>query len=165
MAARLKVFVTSDGLTDYVVATSSRPKALAAWGAHQDLFATGGAYETDDPDLVEAATARPGEVLRRPRDVKTPRLHRPGRSRPAPARAPAPARPAKAKGPSPAAVKKAKDLEARLVAQAAAYAEAMDALADERGALEARRDQLERDYLAERTELREALRKARGALR
>ena len=27
MAAKLKVFVTSDGLTDYVVATTSRPKA------------------------------------------------------------------------------------------------------------------------------------------
>ncbi|HVK43270.1 MAG TPA: cell envelope biogenesis protein TolA, partial [Phenylobacterium sp.] len=66
MAPRLKVFVTSDGLTDYVVAASSRPKALAAWGAHQDLFKTGGARETDDPDLVAAATASPGEVLRRP---------------------------------------------------------------------------------------------------
>ena len=30
MAAKLKVFVTSDGLTDYVVAVSSKAKALAA---------------------------------------------------------------------------------------------------------------------------------------
>ena len=30
MAQRLKVFVTTDGLTDYVVAASSRAKALAA---------------------------------------------------------------------------------------------------------------------------------------
>ena len=66
MAARLKVFVTSDGLTDYVVATTSRPKALAAWGSHQDLFKTGMARETEDPALVKAATAQPGEVLRRP---------------------------------------------------------------------------------------------------
>ncbi|WP_257817610.1 hypothetical protein [Phenylobacterium sp. J367] len=32
MARRLKVFVTSDGLTDYIVAVSSKAKALAAWG-------------------------------------------------------------------------------------------------------------------------------------
>ncbi|HEX7885706.1 MAG TPA: hypothetical protein VF474_06990 [Phenylobacterium sp.] len=45
MAARPKVFVTSDGLTDYVVATTSRPKALEA----QDLFKTGLAYEAAPP--------------------------------------------------------------------------------------------------------------------
>src|ERR1700712_3350899 len=66
MAARLKVFVTSDGLTDYVVAVSSRPKALAAWGVRQDLFKEGQAHETDDPALIRAASAQPGEVLRRP---------------------------------------------------------------------------------------------------
>jgi len=66
MAPRLKAFVTSDGLTDYVVAASSKPKALAAWGSHQDLFKTGLAHETDDPELVAAASAQPGEVLRRP---------------------------------------------------------------------------------------------------
>ena len=67
--ARLKVFVTSDGFTDYVVAATSRAKALAAWGAHQDLFQTGGARETDDPELVTAASAQPGQVLRRPSKV------------------------------------------------------------------------------------------------
>ena len=66
MASRLKVFVTSDGLTDYVVAVSSKAKALAAWGVHQDVFKEGAAHQTDDPVLVKAATARPGEVLRRP---------------------------------------------------------------------------------------------------
>lgn len=64
--ARLKVFLTSDGLTDYVVATSSRAKALAAWGVHQDLFKQGRAQETDDPALRGAAIASPGAVLRRP---------------------------------------------------------------------------------------------------
>lgn len=42
MAPRLKVFVTSDGLTDHVVATTA--KALAAWGSRQDLFETGVAH-------------------------------------------------------------------------------------------------------------------------
>jgi hypothetical protein len=66
MAPRLKVFVTSDGLTDYVVAASSRAKALAAWGSHQDLFKTGLAHETDEADLIKAAQAQPEIVLRRP---------------------------------------------------------------------------------------------------
>jgi hypothetical protein len=66
MAAKLKVFVTSDGLTDYVVAVSSKAKALAAWGVRQDVFKEGAAHETDDPDSVKAALAKPGEVLRRP---------------------------------------------------------------------------------------------------
>ena len=66
MAPRLKVFVTSDGLTDYVVAASSKAKALAAWGVRQDVFKEGAAHETDDPALVKAATAQPGEVLRKP---------------------------------------------------------------------------------------------------
>ena len=35
MAPRLKVFFTSDGLTDYVVAVSSKAKALAAWGVRR----------------------------------------------------------------------------------------------------------------------------------
>src|ERR1700761_6696856 len=68
MAARLKVFVTTDGLTDYVVAVSSRAKALAAWGVRQDVFKEGRAHETDDPALTKAALASPGEVLRRPAD-------------------------------------------------------------------------------------------------
>ncbi len=65
MPARLKVFVTSDGLSDYVVAATSRPKALAAWGVRQDLFKEGLARETDEPALAKAALAHPGEVLRR----------------------------------------------------------------------------------------------------
>ena len=66
MAARLKVFVTTDGLTDYVVAASSRAKALAAWGLRQDAFKEGRAHETQEPALTKAALASPGEVLRRP---------------------------------------------------------------------------------------------------
>ena len=72
MAAKLKVFQTSDGITDYVVAVSSRPKALAAFGVHQDLFKQGLAFEVADAALIEAATARPGEVLERPAKSKKP---------------------------------------------------------------------------------------------
>lgn len=64
--ARLKIFAWSDGLTEYAVATTSRPKALAAWDSDIDLFKTGLARETDDAALVEAAAASPGEVITRP---------------------------------------------------------------------------------------------------
>jgi hypothetical protein len=121
MAARLKVFVTSDGMTDYVVAASSRPKALAAWGSHQDLFKTGLARETDDPALTKAATAQPGEVLRRAAG-----------SRATLARL----KPAKAaetpKGPSKATLKKIADLEAKLETAAANLERDLAALEAER---------------------------------
>lgn len=64
--ARLKTFAWSDGLTEYAVAATSRPKALAAWDSDIDLFKTGLARETDEAALVEAATASPGEVVTRP---------------------------------------------------------------------------------------------------
>ncbi|HEY9219348.1 MAG TPA: hypothetical protein VIO94_14970, partial [Phenylobacterium sp.] len=103
MAARLKVFVTSDGLTDYVVAASSKPKALAAWGVHQDLFKTGAAKETDDPALIAAALEQPGQVLRRPAGSRE------TMAKLKPAKA---AKPKKA--PSAAALKRVADLEARI---------------------------------------------------
>ncbi len=141
MAARLKVFVTSDGLTDYVVATTSRPKALEAWGSHQDLFKTGLARETDDAGLVRAATAQPGQVLRRAAGSRA------TLEKLKPAKAPKPAKPA---GPSKAALKKVADLEAQL-------AEADAAFAREAAALEAR-------HVKARTRLEASLAKAREAL-
>src|SRR5690349_2823216 len=113
MAARLKVFVTSDGLTDYVVATTSRPKALAAWGSHQDLFKTGLAHETDDKALVKAASAQPGQVLKRAANSRaTLEKLKPARPKAEP----------KPKGPSKAALKKVADLEARVATLAAEQA-------------------------------------------
>ena len=65
MAPRLKVFSTSNGLTLSAVAVSSKAKALEAFGTKQDLFKEGLAAEATDPALVEAALARPGEVVTR----------------------------------------------------------------------------------------------------
>jgi hypothetical protein len=141
MAARLKVFVTSDGLTDYVVATTSRPKALEAWGSHQDLFKTGLARETEDPALVKAAAAQPGQVLRRVAGSRA------TLEKLKPAKAPKPAKPA---GPSKAALKKVADLEAQL-------SEADAAFAREIAALEARQAKA-------RARLEASLAKAREAL-
>jgi hypothetical protein len=147
MAARLKVFVTSDGLTDFVVAATSKPKALAAWGSHQDLFKTGLAHETDDPELSAAAQAQPGEVLRRPAGSRAAlaKLQPVKRARPAP------------KGPSKATLRKVADAERRLAEAQAAHGAA---LAD----LEARRETLEARWAAERARLEAALDAARAAL-
>lgn len=152
MAPRLKVFVTSDGLTDYVVAVSSRAKALAAWGVRQDVFKEGQAHETDDKALVKAALAQPGEVLRRPAgsDGALAKL--------------APAKAAKPKGPSKAQLKKVADLEAKLAAMAPAQARARARLAAEREALDRRIAALEKAQAAERERMETKLSAARRAL-
>jgi len=65
MAAKLKVFTWSDGFHAFTVATTSRPKALEAWGSKQDLFATGLASQLSGGPDYEAALASPGEVIER----------------------------------------------------------------------------------------------------
>ena len=153
MAPRLKVFVTSDGLTDYVVAASSRPKALVAWGVRQDLFKEGRAHETDDPDLVAAATSRPGEVLRRPAGTRG------ELAKLAPAQ-----QPAKPKGPSKAALKRVADLETRLAALDPAHAQAKARLERERAELDRRAEAQAADHAAQRAKIDAALSAARQAL-
>lgn len=152
MAPRLKVFVTSDGLTDYVVAVSSKSKALAAWGSHQDLFKTGTARETDEPALVKAATAKPGEVLRRPAGTRG------ELAKLKPAKAPKPT------GPSKAALKKVADLEKKLEALDAAHARAVDRLEQQRAAVERELEAEAADHAAERARYETALTAARQAL-
>lgn len=156
MAARLKVFVTSDGLTDYVVAASSKPKALAAWGSHQDLFKTGLAHETDDPALVKAASAQPGEVLRRPV----------GAAGELAKLAPAPRRAAKPKpsGPSKAALKKIADLEKKLSAVDAAREDALRKIEDQRARLDREAEAVISRSADERARYEAALAAARRAL-
>jgi len=152
MAPRLKVFVTSDGLTDYVVAVSSKAKALAAWGVRQDVFKEGQAHEADDPALVKAALAQPGEVLRRPTGAagKLAKFK--------PAKTPKPA------GPSKAQLKKVADLEAKLADLDAAHDRALAGNEAERVKLESRRQALEDRHAAEQSKLRAALQAARDAL-
>lgn len=152
MAARLKVFVTSDGLTDYVVAASSRPKALAAWGVRQDLFKEGQAHETDDPALADAARAQPETVLRRPVG-----------SRAVLAKAPA-RKPARPRAPSKALLNKLAALEARLEALDAAHQTALARLDAERTELESRALREARNFEAQRAGLAADLGKARKAV-
>lgn len=151
MAPRLKVFVTSDGLTDFAVATSSKAKALAAWGVRQDVFKEGQAHETDDPELVAAATARPGEVLRRPAGSRgeLARLK--------------PVKASKPKGPSQAALRKIATLEAQLTALDDERQQAKAELAQERDELDRRAEAQEADYAKKRVKLEAALSAARRA--
>ena len=152
MAPRLKVFVTSDGLTDYVVATTSKTKALAAWGSHQDLFKTGLAHEADDPALVQAATAQPDEVLRRPAG---------SRGELAKLKSP---KPKKAPAPSKAAMKKVADLKTRISAAEAAHAKALQEIERKRLDLERQQSELDAKHATMLGRLKEQLSAAERAL-
>jgi hypothetical protein len=66
MPRKLKTYQTSQGFYDLAVATPSMKAALDAWGSKQNLFHQGFAKETDDSEVVAAAMAKPGVVLRRP---------------------------------------------------------------------------------------------------
>lgn len=153
MAAKLKVFVTSDGFTDYVVATTSRPKALEAWGAHQDLFKTGGAREVTDPALIAEATARPGEVLRRGAGADEALKSLPKKKTPP-----------KAKAPSKAALKKVETLERRLAELEQAHRHELGDIEMARSALDRREAQAQARFAVERAKAEAALTAARAAL-
>ena len=117
-----------------------------------------------DPDLVAAAIAEPGHVLRRPSKV-TPLVpkRRPAVKPATPT--PSKAAPSKPRGPTPAQLRRIADLEAELEAAAERHAAELARIAVEKRALELRRDESESNFLKRRTELREALRKARLVLR
>ena len=61
---KLKVFCTTSGFHDSIVAAPSRPAALKAWGAKTDLFSMGAARLVTDPKIARKALDRPGEVIR-----------------------------------------------------------------------------------------------------
>ena len=174
MAPRLKTFITSDGFTDYIVAVSSKPKALAAWGVRQDLFQEGRAHETDDPELVKAAEASPGEVITRRVADLAKLTERPMaeviRFTPA-AKAKSDAKPAKLRSapkpwaPAAADVRRVADLERRFGESQARHAEAQDALALERKRLDEREAHERSRFRAERDELESKLAAAKRRLR
>jgi hypothetical protein len=152
MAPRLKVFVTSDGLTDYVVATSSKAKALAAWGIRQDVFKEGAAHETDEPALVKAAQAQPGEVLRRPAGTRETLAKL------------KPAKAAKPAGPTKAQLKKVATLEKQLADLDAGHERAAEALERRRADLDREEEALHARHEAQRAKLEASLHDARRAI-
>lgn len=66
MARKLKTYQTSLGFFDQAIAAPSMKAALEAWGADSNLFHQGAAKESEDPDVIAAAMAKPGVVLKRP---------------------------------------------------------------------------------------------------
>ena len=148
MAAKLKVFTWSDGFHAFTVATSSRPKALEAWGSMQDLFATGLASQLSGGPDYEAALASPGEVVERGLAIDVGKI---GKAKPA-----KPRRPSRAKA---ARIEKLKtalaDLDERRQAEMANFEE-------RQAALNQARQEAETTYEAERKSLAAALKKAKA---
>ena len=66
MARKPKTYQTSLGFFDQAIAAPSMKAALEAWGAESNLFHQGAAKESDDPNVIAAAMAKPGVVLKRP---------------------------------------------------------------------------------------------------
>jgi hypothetical protein len=66
VARKLKTYQTSLGFFDQAIAAPSMKAALEAWGAQSNLFHQGAAKESDDPNVIAAAMAKPGVVLKRP---------------------------------------------------------------------------------------------------
>jgi type IV secretory pathway VirB10-like protein len=66
MPRKLKVYQTSQGFYDLALAAPSMKAALEAWGASSNLFHQGFAKEADDNEVIAAAMAKPGIVLKRP---------------------------------------------------------------------------------------------------
>jgi hypothetical protein len=60
---KLKVFQTSLGFNDSVIAVPSKAAALRAWGTHQDLFAQGFAKPATEEAAIDAALAHPETPL------------------------------------------------------------------------------------------------------
>jgi hypothetical protein len=166
MAPRLKVFCTTNGLTQYAVATSSKAKALAAWGTKQDLFKDGLASETNEASLVEAALAKPGEVVTRSAvgagalEAALAAVSKP-KKKDKSAKA---GKGAKPKGPSREALERVQKLERKLAEQEARHREAIEELARRRAAVDAEETELRGAFAAKRRDLQQRLKAAQATV-
>lgn len=164
MAARVKVFSTSNGLTESLIAVGSKAKALEAWGATRDLFKQGLAQETDDPAAVALATAKPGQVVTRSL-LDAAALEAALAALPKPKVDKAkPGKPDKKRGPSKEALARVAKFEAKLAEHEARHREALDDIAHRRVVLDDEERDLRGAYAAKRREIECRLAAARGAL-
>lgn len=148
MAPRLKVFTWSDGFHAFSVATSSRPKALEAWGSKQDLFATGLASELSGGPDYEAALASPGEVVERGLTIDVGKISK--------------AKTKTSAGPSKARREKVAKLETALEALDGDHQAASADLDAKQQALNEQRAALDADHDKQRKRMVADLKKARG---
>jgi len=147
MAAQLKVFTWSDGFHAYTVATTSRAKALAAWGVTRNLFRDGDASEIDDGPDFAAAVVGPGETIKRGLAVDVGKITS---ARKAQHRAIDVGRLAKG--------------ERELAALNTSYAQAAAEVAEQRSQLEAEQDRLDTAFSTEKVALETRLKAARRKL-
>jgi hypothetical protein len=152
MTARLKVFTWSDGFHRYTVATSSRAKALAAWGFHRDLFQTGDAQEVTSGDDYDQALAHPGVSVERGLSIDAGMVALKTAARPRP-------------GPSAADRERVGRLEAQLKAAEQDHDDARADLERRIGALQAEAERLEAEFGRRRADLAAELDQARRRLR
>ena len=152
MAPKLKVFTWSDGFHAFTVATTSRPRALEAWGSRQDLFASGLASPlTEGPDY-DAALASPGQVIERGLTVDIGKVSKAERS------------PKSADGARKATAKaraRLEALEAKLAALDTSHAETVSGLEAAMAKIEADRGEAEASYGTQRKAVVADLRAAR----
>ena len=149
MAAKLKVFTWSDGFHAYTVATTSRAKALAAWGVGRDLFKDGDAAELDAGADHDAALAKPGETIRRGLNVDIGNVSTVAKPKPA----------------RRADVERVATLERELADLTAARDQAAAALAERRRRLEEDEADLESEFRDRSGAVAKALAAARRKLR
>ena len=149
MAPRLKVFEWSDGFHRFTVATSSRPKALEAWGIQQDIFASGLAREAPEAEDGEAARARPETVIERGLtvDVGLAGLLRPKKAR---------------RGPTLAQKRRVDQLVGQIKDLEQSHAEASGLLEEEVQALRVQREEAQQNFRETRDRLARELEAARG---
>ena len=147
--ARLKVFATTSGIHDHVVAAPSRPAALKAWGARTDLFSMGIAKQVTDPKIVKQALERPGEVIS---------FERTGKGEKAPTRRTKASTKPPAKRPSRAKFTMAEQWLEELSAK---QAKEQGAIEKELTALTRKRDQLDRHHAKARHAAEEKVEEAR----
>lgn len=147
MAARLKVFSWSDGFHAFTVATSSRPKALEAWGSKQDLFATGLASQLSGGPDYETALASPGEVIARGLAIDVGKIGK--------------ATPAKPRGPSKAKAARIEKLQGALADLDERHQAEMADFKSQQAALSQARQEAEATYEADRKSLAADLKKAK----
>jgi hypothetical protein len=169
--AKLKVFRATLGFFETVVAVPSKKAALEAWGAHQDLFATGAASPAEEGAAAAAAQARPGVVLRRPIGSSAAFEEQAGVGglKLPPAKAPKsskPSRTAKPKAEPPPPDRSALNAaEKTLADRQRRYRIAREALDERRRALEQEAEALRDAFEADRERLEAARRKAEAAYR
>ena len=150
----MKVFCWSDGLYAYTVATSSRSKALAAWGFRRDLFKDGEAKEVTHGEDHDRALASPGVTVKRGLGASTGEVRtlKPAKLRREPPR------------PSKADLARVERLQTEIAALSEDHRTQAAAIDRQRRALADRQAKLVSAFEARRAALDDRLREARAKL-